>query len=434
MSATRNISFNLLSQIPLILSGIIVSVISSRMLGAEGKGIFGMYTQNIILINLLFGLGLNQAATYFSSKNKDNLGPILKVGLFHFTICTAATIALALILYRGNNESAAIPKIEDYFLAYIYMSISIILNQVNGYINAILFGTQEFRKANKLNFLKAIISTLLFLFLYAFEDETNNSIIIQVMCASLIGNVFQLLISLKVLSSLNIDWKQSLTIEHVKSLYLFSKEGYISSILNYINYRVDIFVLAFYVPISEVGIYLLAVNLSQMFWLISDSFSKILTPKFTNKRLTHFRISILFRFSRLHSTAIILLSLIGAILSPWLIPAVFGNEFEETALLLNILLMGNIFACSSRVLSIIAFASNNLQINLIATLVGVVFTLIFDLTLIPVFGSIGAAVASGISYLSVFVSVLFFSSKKLQFPIYNPLVLNNKDFHFFIKR
>ena len=404
------------------------------MLGAGGKGILGMYTQNIILINLLFGLGLNQAATYFSSINKERLGPILKVGLLHFIIISLITSLLALILFLGNNESTAIPRIENYYWAFIYMSISIILNQVNGYINAILFGTQEFRKANKLSLLKAIISTLLFLILYAFEDKINNSIIIQVMFVSLIGNAFQLLISLKALNSLKIEWKEALTFEHIKSFYLFSKEGYLSSILNYVNYRIDIFILAYYAPISEVGIYLLAVNLSQMFWLISDSFSKILTPKFTKKRLTQLRISILFRFSRLHSTAIILLSLAVAILSPWLIPAVFGNEFAETALLLNILMIGNVFACSSRVLSIIPFASNNLQINLIATSVGVAFTLIFDLTLIPIFGSIGAAAASSISYLSIFISVLLLSSKKLQFPIYNPLVLNNKDFNFFINR
>jgi O-antigen/teichoic acid export membrane protein len=67
-------------------------------------------------------------------------------------------------------------------------------------------------------------------------------------------------------------------------------------------------------------------------------------------------------------------------------------------------------------------------------MVGVVFTLIFDLTLIPIFGSIGAAAASSISYLSIFISILLLSSKKLQFPIYNPLVLSNKDFNFFINR
>ena len=434
LSATQNISFNLLSQVPLILSGIIVSIITARLLGAEGKGIIGIYTQNIILINLLFGLGLNQAATYFSSKAKNNLGPILKFGLFHSIISLIITVSLALVLFLKNHGYTMIPEIDDFYWAYIYMSVSIILNQGNGYINAVLFGSQEYREANKLSILKAIISTILFSSLYAFGDRINNSMIIQVMIVSLIGNGLQLLLGLKGFNRLKIEWEQPLTIQQIKSFYLFSKDGYLSSILNYINYRIDIFILAYYVPISEIGIYLLAVNLSQMFWLVSDSFSKILIPIFTKKPLTQFRISIIFRFVRLHGTAVIMLSFIVSVLSPLLIPTIFGDEFSETALLLNILLIGNLFACSSKVLSIIPFASNNLRINVIATSIGVAFTLIFDFTLIPIYGSIGAAIASSISYLSIFISVLLLSSIKLQFPVYNPLVLSNEDFKFFISR
>mgnify|MGYP001299792531 FL=1 len=115
LSATQNISFNLLSQVPLILSGIIVSIITARLLGAEGKGIIVIYTQNIILINLLFGLGLNQAATYFSSKAKNNLGPILKFGLFHSIISLIITVSLALVLFLKNHRYTMIPEIDDFY-------------------------------------------------------------------------------------------------------------------------------------------------------------------------------------------------------------------------------------------------------------------------------------------------------------------------------
>jgi O-antigen/teichoic acid export membrane protein len=106
----------------------------------------------------------------------------------------------------------------------------------------------------------------------------------------------------------------------------------------------------------------------------------------------------------------------------------FGIEFEAAIIPTRILLLGNIFACSSKIFSLIPYSNNNVNLNLYATLFGLIVTLALDILLIPLFGIEGAAWASNFAYLTILVYLLFTVKIRFKVSILNFLFVTRSDF------
>jgi len=89
-----------------------------------------------------------------------------------------------------------------------------------------------------------------------------------------------------------------------------------------------------------------------------------------------------------------------ALMAPYVIVLFFGAAFAESTWAVWLLLPGIVTFSVARILSMYLLGRNRLKIDLFASLVGLVATLILDLILIPRYGFRGAAVASSIAYTS----------------------------------
>jgi len=113
---------------------------------------------------------------------------------------------------------------------------------------------------------------------------------------------------------------------------------------------------------------------------------------------------------RLELSLILLLIVlvIGVIISPFVIPFLYTHEFQASVIPFQILLGGMFFSSLTKTLSSYIFAVGKVKINLLATVVGVIITLILDFTLIPRYGIIGAAWATNITYFGIFAVCFIF--------------------------
>src|SRR5258705_12060737 len=85
----KNITRQFLNQIVTLVGGFIMSVITARILGAEGRGYFALLLNTSGFLNLLLGLSLGGVIVHVVSTNKTP---------FRETINTLSVIILALIL------------------------------------------------------------------------------------------------------------------------------------------------------------------------------------------------------------------------------------------------------------------------------------------------------------------------------------------------
>ena len=108
-------------------------------------------------------------------------------------------------------------------------------------------------------------------------------------------------------------------------------------------------------------------------------------------------------------------------------PVVYGEPFLDSVGPLRILLVGTTFAALSKVIGVLLFSRGRVTYNVFAVAVGVAVTVLFDVLLIPLYGIVGASIATTISYLSIFVVLFVLLRKELDVPCWDLFILNRGD-------
>jgi O-antigen/teichoic acid export membrane protein len=133
------------------------------------------------------------------------------------------------------------------------------------------------------------------------------------------------------------------------------------------------------------------------------------------------------RYSKINFSILVGLMIIAFLVSDWVIPIVYGDEFFQSSLMFKILLPGVLFSCQTKLLASYIISFGKQQYNLIATIVGFVVNLILNILLISSFGIIGASIASSFTYFAIFVVVTLYSHFRLGLPFVNYFFLSLPD-------
>ena len=84
-------------------------------------------------------------------------------------------------------------------------------------------------------------------------------------------------------------------------------------------------------------------------------------------------------------------------------------------------------ASVSKVLAVYFISKNKIIYNLIASTTGMVVAVILDFSLIPIYGKIGASIATSISYLAITIVVVIYLKSKFDFDLRNILIVTKDD-------
>ena len=169
-----------------------------------------------------------------------------------------------------------------------------------------------------------------------------------------------------------------------------------SAIVVMIYMRIDQIMIKEMLGEYEVGIYSVAVRLSEAFYFIpmlvtASLFPAILNAKKQSEELYKQRLQRLYTFMVWFAIAI---ALPMTFLSKWLILQLFGEAYQEAGQVLMIHIWAAIFVFLGVAFSKYLLTENLTKISFQRTLLGAVSNLIFNLWLIPIYGVSGAAVAT----------------------------------------
>lgn len=173
-----------------------------------------------------------------------------------------------------------------------------------------------------------------------------------------------------------------------------------SSIMIMVYMRIDQVMIKEMLGEYEVGIYSAAIRLSESFYFIAtiittSLFPAILNAKGKNEELYIKRLQKLYVFMMWSAIVIVFFMLL---LGGWLITFLFGGEYQESRQVLSIHIWSLVFVFLG-VASSKWYVANNLQrLALVNTFAGAVSNIILNVIFIPVFGLVGVAYATVISY------------------------------------
>ena len=423
---TGNILRTFSTQVPSIIISIISGIFLTRLLGAEGKGVYAIFYANIEIMVMIFTLGCDMGIIYYGSNKKVSYGKLQGIAIYilSFSIPIISLIVIFLdldFLFPTNYDT----QFFKFFLLGMFG-----LRLINTIISAFLKTTKSFKSINRIALLNSIFNLSTYAVLFYIHSSKVISIDIQ----------FIFTVSLIILTLNTLFWLFSFfkfnTLQPIFNLslkndiYPFFKYIFpvlISLIINFLNYRFDIWLVSYYKGNSELGLYVLAANFAMFILLYSKIIGGVMMPYLSEDNDTQ-RKKYFTTYSRVNFTSVVAMVTVLAFVGDLLLVLLYGKEFTDSAGPFNILLIGMVFTAMSQLFSIMLFSKGKNNVALFANTVGLVVTVILDIVLIPKYGIIGAAWATSFSYFSLFTVLLIYLLKKEKIKIGELFIIKKSDF------
>jgi O-antigen/teichoic acid export membrane protein len=179
----------------------------------------------------------------------------------------------------------------------------------------------------------------------------------------------------------------------------FGIRSHIANLAAFLNYRVDQLLVNGMLGSSAVGIYTVAVNNTERLWLLVGNFAQVLFPTASAKQDDPEGFA---RFTaRLAASMLFVLAIFGALLmliAEFVVVLLYGEDFRPAGAVIVWLVPGIVALGHSRILANYIAGQGRPGINAVRGCAALAVNIAANLALIPVYGIIGAAVATTISY------------------------------------
>lgn len=409
------------------------SVVIARGLGPAAKGNVDLIMATTNLLVMAFGLSLPSGIVYVIARGRATIRPLLlQLVIVAFFQTVLASAFLMLIL--ETNISAAILPLEVQKWSFWAITLLISANLLSGYFFGVLAGLQEFPKANFYGLagktLLFIAITLTFLIRGNFGIIFDSHAVIWIFTLSAITSTIILLTPIAPIIA-----TPSNTHKHegnLKEVISYSIPAYFANIVQYFSYRLDIFIVNIFLGIREVGLYALALNISQTIWLFSGTISNVLYPNIASSSDFSAIAQRTSRVAKLTLWSNTVIALAIAVISKNLLPFVFGSEFQESVPSLLWLLPGVAAFGITNVVSSYVVGIGKPRLTFLFAVVCLVVMVTLDLFLVPSWGIDGASIASSVAYfVTTLVSIIVFVRESGANPVHI-IVPDREDLHIII--
>lgn len=384
--------------------GMGTSIILSRWLGPADKGAYSLLFLIVSLSSLFVTFGLGSANVYLGSRRPSILTALIgnsTVGGTIFGLSAASLIFFA--TYHSTVQTyLAQNAVKLEWVRTIVWILPIIL--LNSFLREVVRAAGRIVSYNIIDIVSGISSLIGLLGL----------VVLTQFC--LVGAIFVNVASTLVTSLVILFNLRSYIIERIsvswplfKESFSFGLRLYIGNISQFLNYRLDVFLVAYYLAPIYVGYYVTATGLAEKMWELPHAIRTVLLHRVSAMTDIRDAIGITTRTTRMITVVMALLCALLSVSSYALIGLMYGQEYLPAATVLIGLMPGIWFFSIGKLLAIHLSGTGHPEVGTISALVSLVVTVILDLLLIPPIGILGASIASSVSYIvSTVVIVVFF--------------------------
>lgn len=397
-AAGRDIFSTFAAQAWAALAGALVGILTARLLGPTGRGALALLQNDALLLATFLSLETS-GLVFFAANRRIRLDAL--VG-FHLSILAAGTLACAALLAgleRLGVASFFLPASVAPATAKAFVLAFYVLSAATEIAIAVLQGRNRFGSVNRLGVWTSGASALVFSALLALQVWRPARVGLEEALVALVA-----LAALKALLLLASAARATGTWPGlgftaravVVPLLSFAAPAQLSSWANFLNYRLDTWIVGHFAGQTALGLYSLAVGVSQLLWLLAYPVQPVVF------RLTAAREAaseaVVAMASRFCVTLTVLAALALGAAADWLVPLVYGRGFSGAVPALRILLVGAAFGAFTKVWAGYIAGRGGVRYNLTAVLLGLAATVVLDLALIPRLGIVGASIATTVAY------------------------------------
>jgi O-antigen/teichoic acid export membrane protein len=393
----RDYFFSLLTRALLLILGFAQGIVIARYLLPEGKGLIAVYIVSFNLVLSICNLGVRQSTSFLLAKQEKS---IIELAQTHAVLLPLVWImsVIALILTYATQG-----LIENIYIVAALLATTLFKLYVT-FANGFALGKRDIAHFN-ISLLLPMVTEFIFVLLFVVYYKIGvEGYFYSILLSSIINSIFVY------------DWAKKIdgyTLKPVISV--FRKNGFeimrkgiayaIPLFLFGLNYNLDILILNYFETVSEVGLYSQGVSLANLLWQIPTAINFVIFSHSVTAENPNAYSRLLWQKTKKLMLAILPLAIGFTGLVQFLVPWIYGVEFQRSATIVILLMPGIYFMVAFKVLNGDLAGQGKPLASLKIFSVAIIANVILNFLFIPKFGINGAAIASSISY--VYASIHF---------------------------
>ncbi|HKK42864.1 MAG TPA: polysaccharide biosynthesis C-terminal domain-containing protein [Bacteroidales bacterium] len=374
----------------MLLTNFAVVVFTTHVWGSEGRGIIAMVIADVSIITIFSNIFCGSTIAFHSPKlTRDQLFTIAAPGAI--LVSSAGTIVFSFI--SGFH----------YFVPLLLISLILSLKAA---IISYLLGKNKINNYNTLSLAGPVLIAITIVVLYyLLGKRTVDTYFTALYLASgLVLTAATILLFIKEPFT-----RPVINLSHVKDVLGYGSVNELNTLLQFLNYRISYYFIIKLLGIKQLGIFSIAVAVSEAFWIISRSLSAIHFSNVINADNHETTRKDTVSYVK-QSFWISLFLTVFAILVPGPVyKFIFGHDFSQTRTLILYLIPGIIAIAVSNIYDQYFSGTGKLKILTIEYSIGLILTIILLPVLITNLKLKGACISIDIAYLasSLFIFFMF---------------------------
>jgi O-antigen/teichoic acid export membrane protein len=385
--------------------GIVTSILIARGVGPSGKGSLDLIIATSALLAMVLSLSLPQGVMFVVAQGKVAANVLASHLVFVSVVQVLVALAVLTVLRFTDYFQLFLPNWGLWIVVGVVLYVWVEL--LGKFWGAILAGQQQIAVVNNAEFVGRAAQFLSLFIIVGALYLSGRQLSVGVLF--LVALSASTLIGLILFASLGFKFQLSRDLSGLKAATEFAVPCYAANVAQFLNYKLDVFVVGFFAGTAAVGRYTLAVSLGQLLWLMSNSVASVLLPKVAASTDGGGSIQHTVRVTRLALWGTAICGVALGLLATQAIPFFYGEAFRPSIMALLWLLPGIVIFSVVNVLAAYIAGIGKPRLNLLVSGVSLIVTIALDIALIPKLNIVGAALASTVSYsLSALLLIIFF--------------------------
>lgn len=390
---SRETIFTIVTRFVVLITNFTLVVISTHLWGDEGRGLIAIIIADVSLIVILNNITSGGTLAFHTPKlDRNKIFSVAYPGIIIATITGAVIFGLI----HGF----------DYFqFFFIALVISLATMATNYWL-----GKKNINLYNLFTLLPPVLILVFLLILYYLFNITKVEVFFYAYYLSY-GSVWIIgLLSVFAKSG----FKFSFDLSILKKVVTYGFKSELSYFIQFLNYRLSYYFILAWLGLALLGIFSIAIAITEAVWIVSKSISAIHYSNVINTDHPLERIKMTEK-AALNSFAISLLALVVLFFLPEsLFTLIFGDAFAGVKELTIYLFPGIIAVAISNIYGHYFSGIGKMRILIIKSTIGLFATAIFLFILLKQYGLTGACITLDIAYISssTYLFIMFMKEKR----------------------
>ncbi len=413
---------SLIVQVAPLVGVTLVSVVVARRLGPDATGAIALLTALLEVLLAAFGFGLTIGITYLVSRGEWGVRDALRESQIAAAVLGSAGVAAGLaffVLTRDELFSGITLVAAALGIGYLPFALG------RGFIGAIALARERYEAYAVFELVRTavlIVVAVTLTFLIGLEGA-----LIGLAASAVFAYVAAAVWAVRYA---RVAPAPAQARPHrLREATIFGSKAWGATLLQLVNYRLDLFLVAAFVSRADVGRYSVALSVTALAWVLPAALETVILPRTADLHAAADRGEIEAAESDFatarnvrHSVVLLVPATVLVLLLVALVPVLYGSEFITTVWFGLILIPGVVTLSLAKTLSAVVTGRGRPHYALITTAITVPLTVALYLLLIPPLGAYGAALGSTLSYLTSTALSLVWFKRTTRIPLRTALV------------